>query len=49
MPTRYERCLDTFEAFHHLAATLIYWRFIRRFCWTFLIAGQQGYVTMIGL
>ena len=29
---RYERCIDIFEAFHHLAAALIPWRFIQRFC-----------------
>jgi transposase len=29
---RYERRLDIFEAFHHLTAALICWRFVRRFC-----------------
>jgi transposase len=29
---RYERRADIFEAFHHLAASLICWRFIQRFC-----------------
>jgi transposase len=29
---RYERRLDIFEAFHHLAAALICWRFVQRFC-----------------
>jgi transposase len=29
---RYERRTDIFEAFHHLAASLICWRFVQRFC-----------------
>ena len=29
---RYERRDDIFEAFHHLAASLICWRFVQRFC-----------------
>jgi len=29
---RYERRADIFEAFHHLAASLICWRFVQRFC-----------------
>jgi hypothetical protein len=29
---RYERRLDIFQAFHHLAAALISWRFVQRFC-----------------
>jgi transposase len=28
---RYERRADIFEAFHHLAASLICWRFAHRF------------------
>jgi len=34
LTTRYEELrLDIFEAFHHLTADLICWRFVRRFCW----------------
>jgi transposase len=29
---RYERGADIFKAFHHLAASLICWRFVQRFC-----------------
>jgi transposase len=32
LTTRYERRADIFEAFHHLAASLICWRFVQRFC-----------------
>ena len=32
LTVRYERRIDIFEAFHHLAAALICWRFVQRFC-----------------
>jgi IS5 family transposase len=32
LTVRYERRADIFEAFHHLAASLICWRFVQRFC-----------------
>ena len=32
LTVRYERRANIFEAFHHLAASLICWRFVQRFC-----------------
>jgi transposase len=32
LTVRYERRAHIFEAFHHLAASLICWRFVQRFC-----------------
>jgi transposase len=32
LTVRYERRIDIFQAFHHLAAALICRRFVQRFC-----------------
>ena len=32
LTVRYERRANLWEAFHHLAASLISWRFVQRFC-----------------